>query len=121
VHGGIIRFDGRVFTILPGKSACFRCIFKQPPPPGTVASCQEAGVIGALAGVIGTIQATEVLKWILGRGRLLTDRLLDYDARQTRFREIKVARNPRCALCGEHPEITRLFEYEPEACAVKTS
>jgi adenylyltransferase/sulfurtransferase len=121
VHGGIIRFDGRVFTILPGKSACFRCIFKQPPPPGTVANCQEAGVIGALAGVIGTIQATEVLKWILGRGRLLTDRLLDYDARQTRFREIKVARNPRCALCGEHPEITRLFEYEPEVCAVKTS
>ena len=121
VHGGILRFDGRVFTILPGQSACLRCIFKQPPPPGAVASCQEAGVIGALAGVIGTIQATEVLKLILGKGRPLTDRLLDYDARETRFREIKVAKNPRCPLCGERPEITRLVDLEPEVCAVRTA
>ena len=121
VHGGILRFDGRVFTILPRQSACLRCIFKQPPPPGAVASCQEAGVIGALAGVIGTIQATEVLKLILGKGRLLTNRLLDYDARETRFREIKVAKNPRCPLCGERPEITRLVEHEPEVCAVRTA
>jgi len=121
VHGGILRFDGRVFTILPGKSACYRCVFKQPPPPGLVASCQEAGVIGALAGIIGTLQATEVLKLILDRGRLLTDRLLDYDARLTRFREIKVSRNPKCPLCGDQPEITRLFEHEPEVCAVKTA
>jgi adenylyltransferase/sulfurtransferase len=119
VHGGILRFDGRVFTIQPGKTACYRCVFKQPPPPGLVASCQEAGVIGALAGVIGTIQATEVLKLILGRGRPLTDRLLDYDARQTRFREIRVSKNPKCPLCGEHPEITKLFEHEAEVCAVK--
>ena len=121
VHGGILRFDGRVFTILPGKSACYRCVFKQPPPPGLVASCQEAGVIGALAGIIGTIQATEVLKLILDRGRLLTDRLLDYDARLTRFREIKISRNPKCPLCGDQPEITQLFEHEPEVCAVKTA
>ncbi|HEX9285221.1 MAG TPA: molybdopterin-synthase adenylyltransferase MoeB [Nitrospirales bacterium] len=121
VHGGILRFDGRVFTILPGQSACYRCVFKQPPPPGTVASCQEAGVIGALAGVIGTIQATEVLKLILGKGRLLTNRLLDYDARLTRFREIKIAKNPQCPLCGTQPEITKLFEHEPEVCAVKTA
>jgi adenylyltransferase/sulfurtransferase len=121
VHGGILRFDGRVFTIIPGKSACYRCVFKQPPPPGLVASCQEAGVIGALAGVIGTIQATEVLKLILGRGRLLTDRLLDYDARVTRFREIRVSKNPKCPLCGDQPEITRLIEYEAEVCAVKTA
>jgi molybdopterin-synthase adenylyltransferase len=121
VHGGILRFDGRVFTILPGKTACYRCVFKQPPPPGMVASCQEAGVIGALAGVIGTIQATEVLKVILGRGRLLTDRLLDYDGRVTRFREIKVRKNPNCPLCGDHPEINRLIEHEPEVCAVKTA
>ena len=121
VHGGILRFDGRVFTIIPGKSACYRCVFKQPPPPGLVASCQEAGVIGALAGVIGTIQATEVLKLILGRGRLLTDRLLDYDARVTRFREIRVSKNPKCPLCGDQPEITRLIEYETEVCAVKTA
>ena len=121
VHGGILRFDGRVFTILPGKSACYRCVFKQPPPPGLVASCQEAGVIGALAGVIGTIQATEVLKLILGRGRLLTDRLLDYDARVTRFREIRVSKNPKCPLCGDKPEITGLIEHEAEVCAVKTA
>ena len=121
VHGGILRFDGRVFTILPGTSACYRCVFKQPPPPGMVASCQEAGVIGALAGVIGTIQATEVLKLILGRGRLLTNRLLDYDARTTHFREIRIAKNPNCALCGERPEITRLFEHEAEVCAVRTN
>ena len=120
VHGGILRFDGRVFTILPGKSACYRCVFKQPPPPGTVASCQEAGVIGALAGVIGTIQATEVLKLILGKGRPLANRLLDYDARLTRFREIKVTKNPKCPLCGDHPGITKLVEHEPEVCAVKT-
>ncbi len=121
VHGGILRFDGRVFTILPGKSACYRCVFKQPPPPGLVASCQEAGVIGALAGVIGTIQATEVLKLILGRGRLLTDRFLDYDARLTRFREINISKNPHCPLCGDRPEITHLVEHEPEVCAVKTA
>src|SRR6267143_2142664 len=119
VHGGILRFDGRVFTILPRQSACLRCIFKQPPPPGAVASCQEAGVIGALAGVIGTIQATEVLKLILGKGRPLTNRLLDYDGRETQFREIKVAKNPRCPLCGERPEITRLVEHDPEVCAVR--
>jgi adenylyltransferase/sulfurtransferase len=121
VHGGILRFDGRVFTILPGKSACYRCVFKQPPPPGLVASCQEAGVLGALAGVIGTIQATEVLKLILGKGRPLTNRFLDYDGRLTRFREIKIAKNPKCPLCGEQPEITRLVEHEPEVCAVKTA
>src|SRR3989454_9515198 len=121
VHGGILRFEGRVFTILPGKTACYRCVFKEPPPPGMVASCQEAGVIGALAGVIGTIQATEALRLILGKGRPLTNRLLDYDARETRFREIKVAKNPRCPLCGERPEITRLVEPEPEVCAVRTA
>jgi adenylyltransferase/sulfurtransferase len=121
VHGAILRFDGRVFTILPGKSACYRCVFKQPPPAGLVASCQEAGVIGALAGVIGTLQATEVLKLILGRGRLLTDRLLDYDARLTRFREIRIVKNPACALCGKLPTITGLVEHELEVCAIKTA
>lgn len=110
VHGGILRFDGRVTTILPKKSACYRCIFKSPPPPGLVASCQEAGVIGVLAGIIGTLQATEALKILLGIGRLLTDRLLDFDARRTHFREIKVRKNPACPLCGEHPTITELIE-----------
>lgn len=119
VHGGILRFDGRVTTILPKKSACYRCVFKQPPPAGLVASCQEAGVIGALAGVIGTLQATEALKIVLGIGRLLTDRLLDYDAKKASFREIKTKRNPHCPLCGEHPTITKLIDYEQEACELK--
>lgn len=119
VHGGILRFDGRVFTIIPKRSACYRCIFKHPPPPGLVASCQEAGVIGVLAGVIGTIQATEALKLVLGIGRPLTDRMLDYDARRTSFREIRTRRNPRCPLCGEQPTITELFDHEPESCDLK--
>lgn len=120
VHGGILRFDGRVTTIIPKKSACYRCVFKHPPPPGLVASCQEAGVIGALAGVIGTIQATEALKLVLGIGRPLTDRMLDYDARRTTFREIRIRRNPNCPLCGDHPVITELIDHEPESCQVHT-
>lgn len=121
IHGGILRFDGRVTTIVPRKSACYRCVFKTPPPAGLVASCQEAGVIGVLAGIIGTIQATEALKLILGIGRPLTDRLLDFDAKKTLFREIKVKRNPHCALCGDHPTITELFDDgDPFAgCAVR--
>jgi adenylyltransferase/sulfurtransferase len=120
VHGGILRFDGRVTTIIPRKSACYRCVFKTPPPPGLVASCQEAGVIGVLAGIIGTIQATEALKLVLGIGQPLTNRMLDFDARKTQFREIKVRRNPNCSLCGEHPTITELFDDgDPYAgCAV---
>jgi len=114
VHGGILRFDGQVMTILPRQTACYRCIFKNPPPPGLIPSCQEAGVLGALAGVIGTIQATEALKLILGVGNLLTDRLLTYDALTTRFREVKLQRNPRCPVCSEHPEITALIDYEQE-------
>ena len=85
-------------------------MFKKPPPEGLVASCQEAGVIGVLAGIIGTIQATEALKLILGIGRPLTDRLLDFDARRTQFREIRIKRNPDCPLCGERPTITELRE-----------
>ncbi len=121
VHGGILRFDGRVMTIIPKKSACYRCVFKNPPPPGLVASCQEAGVIGVLAGIIGTIQATEALKVVLGIGRPLTDRMLDFDARRTAFREIRTRRNPNCALCGAHPTITELVDHEEATCAVKVT
>jgi adenylyltransferase/sulfurtransferase len=119
VHGGILRFDGRVMTIVPKQSACYRCVFKNPPPPGLVASCQEAGVIGVLAGIIGTIQATEALKLVLKIGRPLTDRMLDFDARRTAFREIRTRRNPNCPLCGDRPSITELFDHEPETCAVR--
>ena len=120
IHGGILRFEGRVFSILPGQSACYRCIFEQPPPAGLVPSCQEAGIIGAVAGIIGTIQATEAIKIVLGIGQPLTNRILDFDAQKTTFREIKTKRNPKCILCGENPEITKLFEHEQEVCQLRT-
>ncbi len=119
IHGGILRFEGRVFSILPKQSACYRCIFNQPPPPGLVPSCQEAGIIGVVAGIIGTIQATEVLKLILGIGHPLTDRILDFDSRTTVFREIRIKRNPRCPLCGTDPTITTLVEHEQETCQIQ--
>ncbi|HXC62089.1 MAG TPA: ThiF family adenylyltransferase, partial [Nitrospiria bacterium] len=110
--------DGQAMTILPKQTTCYRCIFKNPPPQGLIPSCQEAGVLGALAGLIGTIQATEALKLILGIGNLLTDRLLTYDALGTRFREVKLRRNPKCPVCSEHPQITELMDYEQEACRI---
>lgn len=116
IHGGILRFVGQVMTILPGQSACYRCIFKEPPPAGLIPSCQEAGVLGALAGVIGTIQATEALKLILGLPRTLAGRLLTYDALHTAFREITVRRNPRCPICSDHPTITTLTMTEQPVC-----
>ena len=118
IHGGILRFDGQAFTILPRKTACYRCVFKEPPPPGVVPSCQEAGVLGVLAGVIGTIQATEVLKLILGIGDLLTDRILTYEARNASFREIRIRRHSQCPVCSENPQITELVEYEQEICEI---
>ena len=121
VHGGILRFEGRVFSIIPKQSACYRCVFTQPPSAGLVPSCQEAGIIGVVAGLIGTIQATEAMKLILGIGQPLTDRILDFDAQTTSFREIKIKRNPTCRLCGETPDITRLFEHEQEACQLRAS
>ena len=120
IHGGILRFEGRVFSIIPGQSACYRCIFKQPPPAGLVPSCQEAGIIGAVAVIIGTVQATEAIKIVLGIGQPLTNRILDFDAQKTTFREIKTKRNPKCILCGENPEITSLFEHEQEVCQLRT-
>jgi adenylyltransferase/sulfurtransferase len=116
IHGGILRFVGQVLTILPGTSACYRCLFKAPPPAGLVPSCQEAGVLGALAGIIGTIQATEALKLILGVGQPLADRLLTYDALSTRFRNVPLRRNPQCPVCSDHPTITELVDYEQEVC-----
>lgn len=118
IFGGILRFEGQVMTILPRKTTCYRCIFKAPPPPGAVPSCQEAGVIGVLAGVIGTLQATEVLKIILGTGTLLTNRLLIYDALSSSFRDVTIKRNPSCPVCGDHPQITEMIDYAQEVCDV---
>lgn len=117
-HGGIFRFDGQAITILPGESACYRCLFPEPPPPGLVPSCQEAGILGAVAGVIGTIQANEVLKYILGMGDLLVGKLLVFNALESSFRQVKVLRDPKCPVCGETPTITKLIDYE-EFCQLR--
>lgn len=118
VHGGILRFAGQALTILPGVGPCFRCIFKEPPPEGSVPTCFQAGVLGVLAGTIGLIQATEVLKYLLGQGDLLVGRLLMYDALSLKFREVQVKKNPDCPVCGENPTITELVDYELPACAL---
>ncbi len=117
-HGGIFRFDGQAITIVPGKSACYRCLFPEPPPPGLVPSCQEAGILGAVAGVIGVIQANEVLKLILGIGDTLTGKLLIFNALDSSFRSVKVPKNKDCPVCGEKPTVTRLIDYE-EFCSLR--
>ena len=117
-HGGIFRFDGQAITILPGESACYRCLFPEPPPPGLVPSCQEAGILGAVAGIIGTIQANEVLKYILKIGNLLDGKLLVFNALDSSFRQVKVPNDPKCPICGETPTITKLIDYE-QFCSLR--
>lgn len=114
-HGGILRFRGQTFTHVPG-SACYRCMFKEPPPAGAVPTCSQAGVLGAIAGMLGTIQAAEALKYILGIGDLLTDRLLTFEAKTMEFRIIPVRQRDSCPVCGSHPTITELIDYEQAAC-----
>jgi adenylyltransferase/sulfurtransferase len=101
VHAGIVRFLGQLMTILPGKTACYRCLFEAPPAAGDVPSCQEAGVLGSIAGTIGLLQAAEVIRYLTGTGVLLTVRLLTYDALTGRWRYVRLRRNPGCRACGE--------------------
>jgi sulfur-carrier protein adenylyltransferase/sulfurtransferase len=113
VYGSIFRFEGQASVFAPHLGApCYRCLYPEPPPPGAVPSCAEGGVLGVLPGVIGLIQATEVLKLAVGMGRPLLNRLLLYDALEMRFRELKLRRDPRCPLCGEQPSIKELVDYE---------
>jgi molybdopterin/thiamine biosynthesis adenylyltransferase len=116
-HAGILRFEGQTMTVVPGKSRCYRCLFREPPPADAVPSCAEAGVLGAIAGVMGTLQATEALKFLLEKGDLLTDRLLVFDALAMRFREIRGGRDPHCAVCGDQPTIKAPVDYMRPACA----
>jgi len=109
-HGGILRFDGQTITVKPGKSTCYRCIFPTPPPDDLIPACSQAGVMGVLPAVIGSIQATEAIKYLLGTGELLTGRLLIYDALHMKFREVPVRKNPGCPVCGESPTITMLAD-----------
>lgn len=117
-HAGILRFEGQTFTYTPGNM-CYRCIFKEPPPKGVVPTCSEAGILGAVAGVIGTIQAVEALKYILQKGDLLTNKLLTFNALTTQFREIKLKRNENCPVCGKKPTIKELQDYEQPVCELK--
>jgi adenylyltransferase/sulfurtransferase len=114
-HGGILRFDGQSMTYVPG-SACYRCVFKNPPPKGAVPTCSEAGILGPVAGMLGTIQAAEALKYILGKGKLLTNRLLIFNAFDMNFRTVVISKNPECPICGVNPEITTLQDYEQPTC-----
>jgi molybdopterin/thiamine biosynthesis adenylyltransferase len=117
--GAIFQFEGQVTTFDARRedSPCYRCIFPEPPPPGSVPNCAQAGVFGVLAGTIGTIQATEVVKLVCGIGKPLVGSLLLYDALETRFQRVKVSRDDSCPLCGSSPEITELVDYE-EFCGV---
>ena len=117
IYGSIFRFDGQATVFYPFKGPCYRCLYPEPPPPGMVPSCAEGGVLGVLPGVIGLIQATEAIKLILGKGELLIGRLLLYNALKMEFREVKLRRNPDCPVCGDHPTITELIDYE-EFCGL---
>jgi adenylyltransferase/sulfurtransferase len=111
VYGSIFRFEGQASVFATEDAPCYRCLYPEPPPPGLVPSCAEGGVLGILPGVIGLIQATEVVKLILGQGEPLKGRLLLYDALAMRFRELKLRKNPECPVCGAHPSVTKLIDY----------
>ena len=117
VYGSVFRFEGQASVFATREGPCYRCLYPEPPPPGTVPSCAEGGVLGILPGLVGIIQATEVIKLILGKGEPLVGRLLLVDALAMRFRELKLKKNPECPVCGAHPTVTALIDYQ-EFCGV---
>jgi adenylyltransferase/sulfurtransferase len=118
VYGSIFRFEGQASVFAPVLGGpCYRCLYPEPPPPGMVPSCAEGGVLGVLPGIIGCIQATEILKMALGKGSPLVNRLLLYNALDMSFRELKLRRDPNCPVCGDNPVITELIDYE-EFCGI---
>ncbi|MEM4297290.1 MAG: molybdopterin-synthase adenylyltransferase MoeB, partial [Nitrososphaerota archaeon] len=112
VYGSIFRFDGQVSVFDAQRGPCYRCLYPEPPPPGLVPSCAEGGVLGVVPGIIGTLQANEVIKIILGIGQPLLGRLLLFDALQMTFRELRVRKDPNCVVCGENPKVRELIDYE---------
>jgi molybdopterin/thiamine biosynthesis adenylyltransferase len=115
-HAGVLAFQGQTMTVFPGRSACLRCLFPTPPAADEMPTCQEAGIIGSVAGSIGILQATEALKHLLGIGACLANRLLTYDALTTRWRTVVLAPRPDCPLCGEHPSIHAPAGGEDRTC-----
>jgi adenylyltransferase/sulfurtransferase len=119
VYGSILRFEGQASVFDARVGPCYRCLFPEPPPPGVVPNCAEAGVLGVLPGVIGSIQATETIKLLVGAGDTLVGRLLLYDALEMRFREMRLRKDPSCPICGEHPSIRELQDYDA-LCGVRS-
>jgi len=117
-YGAILRFEGQASLFGAPGGPCYRCLFREPPPPGLVPSCAEAGVIGVLPGVVGSLQALEAIKWVTGAGTPLTGRLLIFDALELRWRELRLKRDPECPACGDSPTLDRLIDYE-EFCGLK--
>jgi sulfur-carrier protein adenylyltransferase/sulfurtransferase len=120
IHGSIYRFEGQVTVFKPGAGPCYRCLYPEPPPPGMAPNCQEGGVLGVLAGIIGNLQVVETLKLILGIGKTLVGKLLIYDALNTEFRKLRLRKDADCPICSENPTITELIDYE-EFCGIKNS
>jgi sulfur-carrier protein adenylyltransferase/sulfurtransferase len=120
-YGSVFRFEGQASVFAPHLGGpCYRCLYPEPPPPGAVPSCAEGGVLGVLPGIIGLIQATEVIKLAVGIGTSLLNRLLLYNALEMRFRELKLRRDPQCPLCGAHPTLSKLIDYE-DFCGLKSA
>ena len=117
-HAGIIRFQGQLFTYVPGNGPCYRCIFDSPHPQDAVPTCSQAGVIGAMGGVIGSLQAMEAVKFITGAGNLLTGSLLTCDALRMEFRKVRLHRRRECQVCGDRPSITAPFDYAAPVCDI---
>jgi sulfur-carrier protein adenylyltransferase/sulfurtransferase len=118
VYGSIFRFEGQASVFYASEGPCYRCLYPEPPPPGLVPSCAEGGVLGVLPGIMGCIQAMETIKLVLGKGQPLIGRLLLFDALGMKFRELKLRKNPECSICGEHPTITKLIDYE-QFCGIR--
>jgi len=118
VYGSIFRFEGQASVFATKSGPCYRCLYPEPPPPGVVPSCAEGGVLGILPGLVGVIQATETIKLILGLGETLSGRLLMIDAQTMRFRELKLRKSPDCPVCGAHPTVTKLIDYN-QFCGIR--
>lgn len=118
-HGGILRFTGQTMTVVPEESACYRCVFKSPPPPDAVPTCASAGVLGSVAGMLGTIQATEALKFVTDTGKLLKNCILHFDSEEMEFRKVNVKKNEKCTVCGKDAESIQLRDEEETTCEYK--
>jgi len=118
VHGSIFQFEGMASVFAPGRGPCYRCLFPEPPPPGAAPSCAEAGVLGVLPGLVGCVQALETIKLILGAGRPLIGRMVHFDTLSMEVRVNRLQRDPSCPMCGDHPTITKLIDYE-EFCGLR--